>query len=216
MQYGGSVATDMGLRERKKRRTRVAIVEAATRLFDERGYHETTIADIAAESEISPRTFFGYFPSKEDVLFVDMAERIRIACDVVAARRPEDRAVDVLLRAIDQVLVSEAFTGDIGGRLGPVRVALVSSVSAVQAGALRWLVAAQDEIARALHRAYAGELDEAGAAAIVGIVWGALTATTMACLRRGDDLDRLRAELHRAVEIAVAGLAAPWPPAPAR
>ena len=90
-----------GLRERKKQRTREAIVEAAFELFDERGFDGTTIADIAEAAEIAPRTFFGYFPSKDDVVFHDFEQRREMIAAWLREREPGVNAFDALRAGIE-------------------------------------------------------------------------------------------------------------------
>ncbi|HEX7095472.1 MAG TPA: TetR family transcriptional regulator [Acidimicrobiales bacterium] len=88
---------DRGLRARKKDATRRALIDAALRLFAERGFEQTTVEDIAAAVEVAPRTFHRYFPRKEDVLYVDAIRRIELL-RVALAARPADEPVFVSLR----------------------------------------------------------------------------------------------------------------------
>ena len=89
-----------GLRERKKQRTREKIVEAAFELFAERGFDGTTIADIADAAEIAPRTFFSYFPSKDDVVFYDFEETQAVIASWLHDREPGTNAIDALRAGI--------------------------------------------------------------------------------------------------------------------
>ena len=90
-----------GLRERKKQRTREQIVDAAMALFAERGYHATTIADIATAADVAPRTFFTYFPSKEAVVFHNLDRDLDSLASALRDRLPGETAFDALRRWID-------------------------------------------------------------------------------------------------------------------
>jgi AcrR family transcriptional regulator len=87
-----------GLRERKKQATREALVRAGLELFVERGYDETTLAEIADAAGVSPRTIFAYFPSKEDILFANV-QTMFDALDRALAERPAGTDTLSALRA---------------------------------------------------------------------------------------------------------------------
>jgi AcrR family transcriptional regulator len=97
MSAAGAPVAKPGLRERKKQKTREAIQREAVRLFQENGYEETTIEQIAAAVEISPSTFFNYFPSKEDVVLYDAYDPMIVT---MLATRPSDEPLSEAVRAV--------------------------------------------------------------------------------------------------------------------
>jgi len=85
------------LRERKKLKTRESIQREAMRLIQKQGYDKTTVEQIAAAVEVSPSTFFNYFPSKEDVVLYDAYDPIigRLLLD-----RPADEPLSIAIRHV--------------------------------------------------------------------------------------------------------------------
>ncbi len=63
------MAAELGLRERKKERTRQLLADTARRLFSERGFEQVSVAEIARAAEVSQATVFNYFPNKEDLVY---------------------------------------------------------------------------------------------------------------------------------------------------
>jgi len=86
----------MGLRELKKARTHATIHDVAMDLFARNGFDHTTVEEIAEACEVSPRTFFRYYATKEDVLFVDSQQRCATLLEIVAAQPLDDAPLDVL------------------------------------------------------------------------------------------------------------------------
>ena len=121
-------ARSYDLRERKRTRTRLMIQSEALRLFAEKGYADTTVEEIADAAAISPRTFFRYFPSKEDVVLWDEYDP---QVGELLAARPDDEPVAESFRAI----MSESLDGLL--RRDPdqllTKVRLLSSVPELRA-----------------------------------------------------------------------------------
>ncbi|WP_019632856.1 TetR/AcrR family transcriptional regulator [Actinomadura atramentaria] len=195
--------TATGLRERKKQRTRHALASAALRLFAERGYEETTIADIAAAADVSPRTFFGYFASKEDVLFAEIDERLAQVGRRLAERPPGETPLETIRHAT--VLGMEALVERPGGP-GAACARLILDRPALRARALQRLVETQRQIEELL-RALCPEMDEIDVVAAAGSAFGGLRSVVDHCRREGYAPDAMRAALDRALTIVERGLA---------
>jgi AcrR family transcriptional regulator len=88
----------------RRRRVREALTAAAIELFQTRGYEETTVDEIAAAAGVGRRTFFRYFPSKEDVIFPDHEARLLRVAEVFANASPEESPLSVACRAVHGVL----------------------------------------------------------------------------------------------------------------
>jgi AcrR family transcriptional regulator len=86
----------LGLRERKKQRTRAAIASAALDLFARHGFQATTIKQIADEADVAPRTVSGYFPVKEELVFPDHEEVFGGLAARLEQRQPGETAVGAL------------------------------------------------------------------------------------------------------------------------
>jgi AcrR family transcriptional regulator len=102
-----------GRRERKKQRTREALVDSAFRLFAEKGFEATTVEEIADAVDVSSRTFFRYFASKEDVLLTFQDEQFG-AMKAAFAARPADEPVITALRRATVSIIRACEDGEFG------------------------------------------------------------------------------------------------------
>ncbi|GHH72956.1 TetR family transcriptional regulator [Streptosporangium violaceochromogenes] len=203
-----------GLRERKKLRTRRALTAAALRLFMEKGYEQTTVSEIAMAADVSTRTFFSYFASKEEVLFHTSREHIDRALRTVAERRAGESVIGLLTRAIDATFDALADNPEIRRNVMVVNH-LVMTVPSLQAHALLLLFDTQRELVEALRRACPDELDLTQAAAVVGGVVGAAKLAGFIRANRGDTPEEVLAAGREAAEMTLAALRA-VPPPPSR
>jgi AcrR family transcriptional regulator len=86
----------MGLRETKKLQTRQAIAAAAMRLFVTRGFDHVTVGEIARDAGVSEKTVFNYFPTKEDIFFDEVPERLEALTDAIRGRSSGQKLVETM------------------------------------------------------------------------------------------------------------------------
>jgi AcrR family transcriptional regulator len=101
-----SSAQTEGLRARKKRAAREAIAATARRLFAERGFDAVTVAEIAAAADVSEKTVFNHFPTKEDLAFAGREEGVeRLVADIT--ERPPGASVLDVFRALTTTVIDD-------------------------------------------------------------------------------------------------------------
>ncbi len=194
-------------RERKKQLTRRRIVMAAVRLFEEQGYEQTTVAQVAAAADVDPKTFFNYFRSKDEVLFNDVEPDFDVLLGAIARRRPEEGPGEVLVSAIQTFIAHRR--PKVPAR-EPVElsaaVRLALTTPALQAKGLYLLLDLQQRIAGELLKVFPGQLDPITSAAMIGAAIGAIQHACLASVQ----LDRSQEELWEAarqgLDIALHGL----------
>lgn len=164
-----------GLRERKKAKTRAAIQRHALRLFREQGYEATTVEQIAAAAEVSPSTFFRYFPTKEDVALYDPFDPILIAA--FEAQPPELTPLQAIRGAMYATFAAMS-PEDIAEQWE--RAMLIVAVPDVRMRALDDFLMTTQQLAEMVARRVGRRADDPHVLAFVGAVVGALLATFIA------------------------------------
>jgi AcrR family transcriptional regulator len=174
------------LRERKKARTRESIIDAALELFEEKGYEATTVEDIAAAAEVSPRTFFRYFDSKLDLIMARSDTKHTMLGPLLLARPPEEG----LLGAMREVLRCELDTQLEDPRVKREFQVMLTTPS-LRHMAREHFYEEEAEMVGAIAARLGVPSDALVAHVVTGMITSALWATINRWLAEGADIDRL-------------------------
>ena len=199
------VAMSAGLRERKKLATRSALHLAALQLVAERGLDEVSVDDIAERADVSPRTFFNYFPSKVDAVIGLDPEESRRQVDAFLGRPGGESPVEAM-RAVARHQAAEMSENT---ELWPLRLKVIDAHPAV----LGRLAAAFGESEQVLARAIAERTGtRVGSDAYPALLAGVAAAAMRTSLHRwfaGDFTAALPDLVDETWDLLAAGLPAP-------
>jgi AcrR family transcriptional regulator len=190
----------VGLRERKKAKTRATIREHAMRLFHEQGYAATTVEQIAEAAEVSPSTFFRYFPTKEDVVLIDDIDPIVLKA--LHEQPPEVGPVEAVRAAIHTAF--EQLSGE-EWEQERARHRLVMSVPELRSALLDEFARTITMLTSALAERLGRSADDFAVRTFSGALLGTVTAAVLPVL---DDPD---ADLLALLDAALARMEAGFP-----
>ncbi|HVB44924.1 MAG TPA: TetR family transcriptional regulator [Streptosporangiaceae bacterium] len=137
-------------RQRKKRRTRDDLVQAALALFEAKGYDRTAVHEITEAVDVSERTFFRYFASKEDLVLSFVRDGMTAFAEALAARPPQEEPLTATRGAFQISLrhLVGGTAGDVPSYLSVIR--LIDSTPTLLAAHLRYIHEREDEVVRVL------------------------------------------------------------------
>ena len=194
---GGPAATRLGLRERKKAKTRAAIRDQAIRLIREQGYDATTVEQIADAAEVSPSTFFRYFPTKEDVVLQDDLDLLWI--DALRAQPPGLSPITAMRTAL-----RESFAAMSADDMTVLRETMdLAAIPAVRARMLDELARTTEVLAGAIAERAGRSPDDFAVRTVAGAVLGVAMA---AWFTAPDDIEAFADRYERGLALLEAGL----------
>jgi AcrR family transcriptional regulator len=169
----------VGLRERKKARTRAEIQGHALRLFHQQGYEATTVAQIIEEAEVSESTFFRYFPTKADVVLFDGMDAL-----IIKAFRDQPHELGEIhaLRVALQTVFGQLSTQEAADQRE--RMDLIFSVRELRATLLDQLVSTMELLRQVLAERTGRQPHDVALRSLAGAVIGVTMAVIIAL---GDD-----------------------------
>jgi len=185
-----------GLRERKKRATRDAIAAAARRLFAERGFDAVTVAEVAVAADVSEKTVFNHFATKEDLVFAGGDTRLD-QLKTAIAQRPAGTPVLDVFRANSEAMLDTVAAGEGGDRLVVPRI-VRDSPALQQRLAVGWEHEVDTLVAAVAEATGADDEDLVPAVVARTLAWTLLTIFRAAFdgLLAGEDPKRLAARLR--------------------
>jgi AcrR family transcriptional regulator len=144
---------ELARRERKKRQTRDALIHAGLRLFELKGYEHTTVREITDAVDVSERTFFRYFGSKEDLALSFIKDRTALFLRALAARPPREEPLTAVRNAFHDSL-AETASPDAAEEMASYLsvINLIEATPALLAANLRYQHDFGDEIVSVLAR----------------------------------------------------------------
>lgn len=192
-----------GLRERKKRATRRALQRAALTLAAERGV-DVTIEEICASADVSPRTFFNYFSSKEEALFAPDPERLRQAEHELTTRLPGAPVFEALC----SVLLDFAESTEEDSHALELRKLVIEREPALVGALVGATGASERAFVEAVRRRLGDEAPDGYPELVVTVTWSAFRSAVQVW-RRDDKRHSLRDGLARNLDLIAGGLREP-------